>query len=660
MEFNIKYLKNFEYNWKCTKYYSSVIDTTEARKILINILENWDKVNNEAKLIWLDLVERAGFYPYYIDKIKNIENYNQSLQSSIRSNFFKSEYLTGVYFHEKQKEIEIAINLKKNVAVSAPTSFGKSLLIEEFVARKQYRNILIIQPTLALIDETRKNMCKYLDYYNIVINTKQKATDRNIFILTAERVLEYEAMPKIDFFIVDEFYKVSNLRNDDRVDALNISIMKIMNDKPQSLFLTPSVNSLSDKFIKIYDVEFFKTDYSLVNTNIIEVRKNNKPFKNKEKKQELFKLLKGLKEPSIVYVKSPNEAYKLANEYIDYFKNVDVVNRNLPIFEWMDENISEKWDLKKLMKYGIGAHNGALPRHIVSSEIEMFNEGILQILFATVSLIEGVNTVAKNILIFSNNKGIKVIDFFDFANIKGRAGRMGKYYTGNVYLFNEQLSPEDFSIDVPFIDQNDISNEILFNIPDDYVEDRDRRNSLVSGIPEELQTIIRKNLISVEGQKKLYNYIKSNVNNLSYLKWSKIPSFEDLWKTLNLAYKFLENNDNEKFAKLQALMSLDIVNMPLKEVIYKKEAYISTADPNKNFHEKAIDDVLKFVRNDANYKIPKLLSVVESIQRYVFENIHNGTSGDYSIFSSLLENGEISENFRFLVDYGVPLSAVKK
>lgn len=660
MEFNIKYLKNFEYNWKCTKYYSSVIDTTEARKILINILENWDKVNNEAKLIWLDLVERAGFYPYYIDKIKNIENYNQSLQSSIRSNFFKSEYLTGVYFHEKQKEIEIAINLKKNVAVSAPTSFGKSLLIEEFVARKQYRNILIIQPTLALIDETRKNMCKYLDYYNIVINTKQKATDRNIFILTAERVLEYEAMPKIDFFIVDEFYKVSNLRNDDRVDALNISIMKIMNDKPQSLFLTPSVNSLSDKFIKIYDVEFFKTDYSLVNTNIIEVRKNNKPFKNKEKKQELFKLLKGLKEPSIVYVKSPNEAYKLANEYIDYFKNVDVVNRNLPIFEWMDENISEKWDLKKLMKYEIGAHNGALPRHIVSSEIEMFNEGILQILFATVSLIEGVNTVAKNILIFSNNKGIKVIDFFDFANIKGRAGRMGKYYTGNVYLFNEQLSPEDFSIDVPFIDQNDISNEILFNIPDDYVEDRDRRNSLVSGIPEELQTIIRKNLISVEGQKKLYNYIKSNVNNLSYLKWSKIPSFEDLWKTLNLAYKFLENNDNEKFAKLQALMSLDIVNMPLKEVIYKKEAYISTADPNKNFHEKAIDDVLKFVRNDANYKIPKLLSVVESIQRYVFENIHNGTSGDYSIFSSLLENGEISENFRFLVDYGVPLSAVKK
>ena len=502
IEFDVKSLKDFEYNWNCTKYYTSIIDTVEARRFLINILENWEKVNNDTKTIWLDLIERAGFYPYYIDKIDSVENYNQSFQSSVRSAYYKSENLEGVYFHDQQKKIERALSFKKSVAVSAPTSFGKSLLIEEFVARKQYDNILIIQPTLALIDETRKNMSRYSDYYNIIINTKQRATDRNIFILTAERVLEYESIPKIDFFIVDEFYKVSNLRNDDRVDALNIAIMKIMDYKPQSLFLTPCVNSLSDRFIERYDVEFFKTDYSLVNTNIIEVRRNNKPLTGNKKKNELFKLLEGVKEPTIVYVKSPNEAYKLANEYIDYLGDSGCVNSDLPIFEWMDENISEKWKLKKLMKYGVGAHNGALPRHIVSSEIEMFNKGILSIMFATVSLIEGVNTVAKNIIIYSNNKGKKSLDFFDFANIKGRAGRMGKYYSGNVYLFDEEMEPKDFSIDVPFIDQNHISDEILFSIPDEYVKDKDRKKHLVSDIPENLKIIIKNNLISVEGQKK--------------------------------------------------------------------------------------------------------------------------------------------------------------
>lgn len=660
VKFNADYLKDFEYNWNCTKYYTSIIDKTDARKFLINVLENWDQVNDDAKSIWLDLIERAGFYPYYFDKIESVENYNQSLQSSVRSAFFKSDFLNGIYFHEQQKEIEREVSLKKNVAVSAPTSFGKSLLIEEFVARKQYSNILIIQPTLALIDETRKNMCKYLDYYNIVINTKQKATDRNIFILTAERVLEYESMPKIDFFIVDEFYKVSNLRKDDRIDALNISIMKIMDYKPQALFLTPCVNSLSDRFIERYNVVFFKTDYSLVNTNIIEVRKNNRPLKSNQKKKELFKLLKELKEPSIVYVKSPNEAYKLANEYINYLKPTNFVNSNLPVFEWMDENISEKWKLKKLMMNGIGAHNGALPRHIVSSEIEMFNNGILSIMFATVSLIEGVNTGAKNILIYSQNKGRNPIDFFDFANIKGRAGRMGKYYTGNVYLFNEELQPEEFSIDVPFVDQANISDEILFSIPDEYVKDKDRRKLLESEIPGDLQAIIRKNLISVEGQMQLYNYIRLNIGNLSYLKWSRIPSYKKLWRTLYLAYKYLDNNDSEKFAKAQAIMALNIINKSLKETIFKREEFLRKKRSNKNFHEKAIEDVLKFVRTDANYKIPKLLSVLDSIQKYTFEKNSNRNYGDYSIFNSLLENGEISENFRFLVDYGVPLSAVKK
>jgi helicase C-terminal domain protein len=660
VKFNADYLKYFEYNWNCTKYYTSIIDKTDARTFLINVLEHWDQVNNDAKSIWLDLIERAGFYPYYIDKIESVENYNQSLQSSVRSAFFKSDFLNGIYFHEQQKEIEKAVSLKKNVAVSAPTSFGKSLLIEEFVARKQYNNILIIQPTLALIDETRKNMSKYLDYYNIVINTKQKAADRNIFILTAERVLEYVGLPKIDFFIVDEFYKVSNLRNDDRVDALNISIMKIMDYKPQALFLTPCVNSLSDRFVERYNVVFFKTDYSLVNTNIIEVRKNSKPLKSDQKKKELFKLLKELKEPSIVYVKSPNEAYKLANEYIDYLKSTNFSNINLPVFEWMDENISEKWKLKKLMMNGIGVHNGALPRHIVSSEIEMFNNRILSIMFATVSLIEGVNTVAKNILIYSQNKGSNPIDFFDFTNIKGRAGRMGKYYTGNVYLFNEELQPKEFSIDVPFVDQDNISDEILFSIPNEYVEDKDRRKLLESEIPGDLQMIIRKNLVSVEGQKKLYNYIRSNIGNLSYLKWSRIPSYKELWSTLYLAYKYLDNNDSEKFAKSQAIMALDIINRSLKDTIFRREEFLRKKRSNKNSHEKAIEDVLKFVRNDANYKIPKLLSVLDSIQKYTFEKNSNSNYGDYSIFNSLLENGQIGEDFRFLIDFGVPSSGVKK
>ena len=107
-----------------------------------------------------------------------------SIQTQLKTAFFKSDYLPNIYFHEKQKEVEQALSSGNNVAVSAPTSFGKSLLIEEMVARRQFDNILIIQPTLALIDETRKKLSKYREFYNLVINTRQKVREKNIFIYT--------------------------------------------------------------------------------------------------------------------------------------------------------------------------------------------------------------------------------------------------------------------------------------------------------------------------------------------------------------------------------------------------------------------------------------------------------------------------------------------
>lgn len=654
-------LRNFDENFSLIKYVSSKIDEPEARKIIIHVLDIWDNVNKDAKEIWIDLIGRAGFYPYFMDKVNSQEMISLSTQTRIKTEFFKSDYLPNVYFHEQQKEIEQALSNGENVAVSAPTSFGKSLLIEEIVARRQFDNILIIQPTLALIDETRKKLSKYKDFYNLIINTRQKVDTKNIFILTAERVLEFPDLPHIDFFVIDEFYKISNRLNDSRIDALNVVLLKIMNHQPQAMFLTPTVDSLSEAFREKYQINFFKTDYALVNTNVAEVRnRNNNPLTGNSKKNKLFKMLSEQDDSSIVYVKSPNEAYKLAGEYIDYLDelNYEVKNDNLEIFEWIDTNISPEWQLKKLLKYGIGAHNGALPRHVVTSEIELFNERKLKVLFATVSLIEGVNTVAKNMFIYSQNKGNNKIDFFDFANIRGRAGRMNQHFTGNVYLFIDKIEGEEFIIDVPSVDQTPVSDEILINIPDDEAKEIKRKRELEEDLDSEIQDIIRDNLISIKGQKSLYKYIEENRENLTYLKWDGVPSYDELWKTLYLGYKFLKGNEKEGFAQNKAVTALKFVNQPLKKTIIEQFNFFESQG-KKDSLNKAIDWVLKFQRNEANFEIPKILAVVDSIQEYVF-NKANMKTGDYTTFASLLENEQVDERLQFLIDYGVPSSAVKK
>lgn len=654
---------DFNDNFELIKEVSNIVDTDIARKVLIHVLDIWENVNENAKVIWLDLIEGAGFYPYYVSHVKDVSGDNISLKTQIRTAFYKSNNLEGVYFHEEQKEVEYALSKGDSIAVSAPTSFGKSLLIEEIVARKQFSNILIIQPTLALIDETRQKLQKYNDFYTVVINTKQSVGENNIFILTAERVLEYPDLPRIDFFVIDEFYKISNRRNDGRIDALNVALMKVMEHKPQSLFLTPTVDSLSERFREKYNIEFYRTDYSLVNTNIIEVRtKRNNFYNNSDKKKKLFDLLLNQTEPSIVYVKSPGEAYKLANEYFEFLKEKQIELETLDnndLLEWIDENISPQWELRDLLYHKIGTHNGSLPRHIVTSEIELFNNKDLKVLFATTSLIEGVNTAAKNMFIYSSYKGQRTkIDFFDFANIRGRAGRMNQYFTGNVYVFFEEPSQENFVIDVPSIDQEEVSDEIIVNIPDDDLRDKTRKEELFADLDEDLQEIIKKNLVSVKGQINLYRFINNNKERLSNLVWSASPNLGQLHLVLALGYKYLYNNDNERFINRQTGTALAVANNPLKTVILNQERFYKEQRRQTPLKD-AIDYVLEFQRKDASFTIPKILAVVDSIQKYVFERA-GMEYGDYSVFASMLESEQVSENLQFLIDYGVPSSALKK
>lgn len=273
-------------------------------------------------------------------------------------------------------------------------------MIEEFISRKIYKNI-IIQPTLALIDETRKKLRKYTDY-NIVVNTKQELDESNIFILTSERVLEL--LPKIseikiDFFVIDEFYKISNSKSDERVSQLNIAFYKIMQiNSPQLLLLTPNIDDISSDFLDKYNIKFITADYSLVNQNITHIEYSGD---DSDKKDRLFDLLRTISEQTIVYVRSPKRAEELALEYIS---NTAKTDDRLPIIRWIDENVSKEWNLKAMLNHGVGIHNGQFPRHIVNSQLDYFNQGKLNVIFATTSLIEGINTAAKNIVIFDMKK----------------------------------------------------------------------------------------------------------------------------------------------------------------------------------------------------------------------------------------------------------------
>src|SRR5690606_11557907 len=74
----------------------------------------------------------------------------------------------SIVFHRPQAHIYRALARRESIVLSAPTSFGKSLLIDAIVATSMYNNILVVVPTLALIDETRRRLGKIAGGYSLI------------------------------------------------------------------------------------------------------------------------------------------------------------------------------------------------------------------------------------------------------------------------------------------------------------------------------------------------------------------------------------------------------------------------------------------------------------------------------------------------------------
>src|SRR5690606_14785668 len=394
-----------------------------ARDIVIRVRDAWDKIPETTKPIWNSLTEAVGLYPY-------VDPEQLSISSLIKYEYHKSPYLDGVYLHEEQQQLSVELQSGRSVVVSAPTSFGKSLLIEEVIASGIYNHIVIIQPTLALLDETRKKLLKYRDRYKIIVSTNQApdASKGNVFLFTGERVVEYVDFPPIDFFVIDEFYKLSLERDDDRAITLNQAFYKLLKHTNKFYLLGPMIKNIPVSFKSKFEMTWFPTDFATVavDEKSLEIQEKVKAKEKRElKKTKLFDLLSSTTDQTLIYCSSPNRATSLCLEYIEYLKTIQYSNDidfvgNKEMVEWIGQNINPKWSLIDALNQGSAFHHGALPRHLGSSIVDAFNTGSIRSLFCTSTLIEGVNTSAKNVILYDKEKGTKQIDFFDYKNIAGR------------------------------------------------------------------------------------------------------------------------------------------------------------------------------------------------------------------------------------------------
>ena len=619
-----------------------------GRDGLIRLLEHLDLLG-ECQPVIEALVQRAGLYPYQQEKS------TLSTAELLNLEFHSVQGMDDIILHSAQGKVYRALVDGANIILSAPTSFGKSLLIDAIIASGRYSNIVVIVPTIALIDETRRRLAKrFSKEFKIVTHPSQHAETKNIFIFTQERFVEFGDMPVPEFFVLDEFYKLSPERGDDRTFVLNEAFYKLFKSGAQFFLIGPDIKDINiDE--KELGFRFLKTDFATVATEVSFVPVGDET-------ENAIEICRGINGPTLIYCKSPRSAYTLGQALLN--AGINEPSRSTSEFaDWLRASYHQEWFLADLLDAGIAVHHGSLPRSVAYHLLRKFNERDLKFLLCTSTIIEGVNTSAKNVIIYDKKIGNqKPFDLFTFNNIKGRAGRMKEYFVGHVFILNYEPQPELPLVDVPIFTQPDDAPEsLLLQIEETDLSEHSRRKlEYLYGqdiLPVE---VMRENSgIDPSGQLRLATEIASHLTRYhAELGWLGFPSLRQLHTVCSLIFEYLMGgrgrdgigSANHLYMKMKALIQQKTLSALVEsELAYNKNATASVA----------LESVLKFLRQWGEFHFPRYLIALDRIQRSIFERA-GMRPGDYSALGSSVKRLFMPLGATVLEEYGLPFQVTLK
>jgi hypothetical protein len=416
------------------------------------------------------LIRDVGLYPYLdMDKASWEERFVYEA--------FKAEVgeKNPVTLHREQRRLLTSLLSGQSIAVSAPTSFGKSFVIDAFISIRQPKNVVILVPTIALADETRRRLQrKFGSRYKIITTSDQELDEANILVFPQERAIGYaQILKNLDILIVDEFYKASKAFDKERAPALLRSILEFGKIAKQRYFLAPNISELGEnEFTR--GMKFMRMDF---NTVFLEKHELYQQIGKDEVKKStaLIKILRENDGKSLIYAGTYSNIRQIANLLAT--TALSSPNRLLIEFQrWLTKHYELNWELTRLVSNGVGIHNGQLHRSLSQIQIKLFEEekGLNQIV-STSSIIEGVNTSAKNVILWSNKNGQARLNDFTYKNIIGRGGRMFRHFIGRIFVLEQP--PQDGQ------------TELSLEYPDELLGFEDSEGSTIEYTPEQLAKI---------------------------------------------------------------------------------------------------------------------------------------------------------------------------
>lgn len=647
----------------------------------------------------------------------------------------------GLVFTDAQYTLFNKLSNSKFFSFSAPTSMGKSFLIKSFIRKalsnKPPENLVIMVPTRALINQFALDLMKELNEalgkFNYKIVTNSNVTDFSnemsknyIFVLTPERLISYLSQkdnPSLGFIFVDEAHKIAS-EKDMRSVTSYIAIQNTLKKFPNInlYFASPNVSN-PEVFLHLFNKEInnsFHTIESPVSQNLFFIDLLEKSItqyvdeKSYDHETDFFDKIKetnqvirhlGDGNNNIVYCNSKPRTIEKSFEFYKQMKheNVETNKEVKRAIKQIKTYIHKDYYLATFLESGIAYHYGNLPQIIRNIVEELYRKEHIQYIFCTSTLLEGVNLPAKNIFILVNKNGLSAFTPIDFWNLAGRAGRLSKELSGNIYCIKDNvkewkdtgilikkeeivLKPTVFSktdgnlkrIEKLLLNKTISGTQTEKNILEyianiiciDTMEiDTEYKSPLIQKLIEknknEIIEYAKNKTINLKVPLSILNSNQSiglNIQNKVYLSVSENPvklpkvDYDACLEFLNVFYDLYEwgntetNLKNKKSLKYYAfLMNQWINGISLNQIINQSISYHDEHSETFYINHKPIGKFDKNNKEHINEIINNIIEDIEKILRYNFEKYFNHY---YLILTDIFGEENAGANWAQFLEYG--------
>ena len=377
---------------------------------------------------------------------------------------------------------------------------------------------------------------------------------------------------------------------------------------------------------------------------------------NDQRLDDMAELWPGLKGSTLVFVSAPTRAERVAVR-VSAFSGVTTERFAASVADWLSVNYHPDWRVVQALRSGVATHTGPMPRSIQRVMIRLFAHDYVTALVCTSTLIEGVNTSAKNVVIYDKKINKRPIDYFTFSNVRGRAGRMSRHYVGRVISYMSPPCEVLTEVDIPIDSQNSVAPlSSIVQLSEDELNDvsRQRLGPVFEQSHLSLSTI-RDNKgfdpgSQIEAAKQLYADPSLRMS----LCWAGAPSSAQFRKAIEFGFENLllpgQRRGMNPNRLIGMLNSVRECRGSLVELVARQARYMRS---NEDLSD-VVSTMLAFQRNWMGFTIPSMLRALERIVNEVASKCGE-SSVNYEFVISEVENLFLPLGVLDLDEYGLPL-----